>query len=122
MNHNMNRSNFIYQNDLLETVLQLLEFASLLGLLFCGMALSHGPLGIAVPQAVVYGIWFLISIISVYLMQRCYRSGAYMLGTATLIVTVFDVALGYASLGGALLGMLVAILVIAYLRYTRDAF
>lgn len=122
MNNNTNHSDFIYKNSLLESTLQLLEFASLLGLLFCGLVLAHGTMGIQVQQIVVYALWFFVSMISVHLMQRGDARGAYLLGLATLLVTIFDIGLGYASLGGAILGIMVAGLVIAYLRYIRNAY
>ena len=119
MNHNTNHQDVFYKNALLESVLHLLEFASIMGLLFCGLVLTHGSLATEIAQVAVYAIWFLISVMSVHLMQRGDRWGAYSLGAATLAVTFYDIIQGYGTLGGALLGILVTMIIIIYLRYTR---
>jgi|GEM_PF-5613658 len=116
-NHETN--NLYSKSSTLYIILEMLEMVAILGLLFCTVILTNGPVGISVGQLLVYAIWFLIAAISVRLMQRSDRWGAYSLGAATIAVTAYDLVSGYASLGGALLGLVIAVIVIAYLRYSR---
>ena len=120
MNHESNRDNTNYQFGILSSVLQLLELVSLIGLLFCGLLLTHGSMTMDLAQVMVYAVWFLISVVSVHLMQNDDRWGAYSLAAATIAVTLFDLIKGHASLGGAFLGLLLMVIVIAYLRFTRS--
>ena len=122
MNHESNRDNYRTNYGILSSILQLMELVSLIGLLFCGLLLTHGPLAMDLAQVMVYAVWFLMSVVSIHLVQRNDRWGAYSLAAATVAVTLFDMIKGHASLGGAVLGLLVMVIVIAYLRFSRSNF
>lgn len=103
----------------LSILLEMLGVFAVLGLFYCALALAHGLSGIPVTDLLLYAIWFAITVPSVALMQRGDRWGAYALGASTGVVTVYEIFRGHASLGGASLGLIIAVLLYAYLRQVR---
>lgn len=105
-------------NTELKAILAAFEVVSLLGLMYCLLALAglQSTPFIAAWKLAFYGGWFALSAICVYAMLHWKKWGAYGLATATLAVTLVDIWQGSATWGGACLGLLIAVLVAAYLR------
>ncbi len=95
--------------------INMLGAASVIGVLLCVAAFLHDRTGTGTELS-VYFIWFSVSAISTYLMRRGDRWGAYALVFVTVLVGVYDLARGIATLGGAMLALLVITIVIAYLQ------
>ena len=102
--------------SLLITTLEIFEMVALIGLLFCVVTLVYHWTFIPSESLLLYAIWFGIAMVSTYAMKRGDALGAYSLLVATIVITVFDFASGRANIGGASLGLLVLIIVVAYLR------
>jgi len=102
----------------LTAILGIFEVVSLLGLVYCALVLAGVQNAQPMPawRLMIYGAWFGVSAVSVYAMLHWKRWGAYGLAVATLVVTVVDIVKGFATWGGASLGLIVAVLVAAYLR------
>ncbi|MGJ3237326.1 MAG: hypothetical protein ACFE0Q_01335 [Anaerolineae bacterium] len=103
-----------YDPNLLAT-LNMLSVASILGFLYCLMVLLHGSYFTEITSVILYMIWFGICWLSVTLMKQDDPWGAHALGTATIAITIHDVVNGVATIGGAILGTLVMIIVTVYL-------
>jgi len=95
--------------------INMLGAASLIGVLLCVAAFLHDNMSNATELG-VYFIWFSVSAISTHLMRQGDRWGAYALVLVTVLVGVYDLARGVATLGGAMLALLVITIVIAYLQ------
>lgn len=105
---------------LLEAALRLLLIASIVGLLYCFLIVSQMA-GIALDNGMwLYVIWFAIAALSTYMMLNDDIWGAYALAIVTLAVTVFDIVRGAATIGGASLGLLVAIIIVGYIRSVQS--
>lgn len=114
----MQQSRKVILNDgILASILLLLLSISIVGLLYCLAGLVFGFTRIAPLDLLLYSGWFGISILAVYEMQRGYAEGAYRLGIATIMVTLFDLLRGKADTGGALLGLIILLIVLIYLRF-----
>jgi hypothetical protein len=102
----------------LTAILAIFEAVSLLGLVYCLLALTGLQSAQATPswRWVFYGGWFAVSAVCVYTMLHWKKWGAYGLAAATLIVTLVDIVQGSATWGGASLGLLIAFVVAVYLR------
>lgn len=96
--------------------LRLLEFISFIGVIYCATGLMVG--GFIVPDAslALYGAWFILCVEATEAMIQGWRWGARLLGGATLFITAVDLVRGEATLGGATLGIVILILIVAYLR------
>jgi hypothetical protein len=96
--------------------LRILEFMSLVGVIYCALGLLMG--GFVVPDVslAIYGAWFILCVEATEAMVQGWRWGAILLGGATLFITVVDIIRGEATLGGATLGIFIAVLIVAYLR------
>jgi hypothetical protein len=101
----------------LTAILMIFEGVSLLGLVYCLLALT----GVQSVQSMLpwrlalYAAWFAVSAVGVYAMLHWKRWGAYVLAIATFVITFMDIAQGYATWGGASLGLVVTALLVVYL-------
>lgn len=95
--------------------INMLGAASVIGVLLCVAAFLHDGTG-ASTELGVYFIWFSVSIISVQLMRRGDHWGAYGLAIITVLVGLYDLSRGTATLGGAMLALLVITILIAYVQ------
>jgi hypothetical protein len=101
----------------LTAILTLFEGISLLGLGYCLLMLAgvQNITAILPWRLVLYASWFAISAVGVYAMLHWKRWGAYMLAIATLAITFVDISQGYATWGGASMGLVIAVLLVIYL-------
>jgi hypothetical protein len=111
------------RDPIVMATLVLLAIISPLGLIYCLLGLAGGqssPVAggsnLLLPTA-----WFGTSALSVFAMLRGRRWGAYLLGSATLLITLIDIASGTATWGGASLGLVIAVMIMAYLRSNGDS-
>jgi hypothetical protein len=95
--------------------INMLGAASIIGVLLCVAAFLHDRMGNGAELG-VYFIWFSVSAVSAHLMRQGDRWGAYALVLVTVLVGLYDLARGIATLGGAMLALLVITIVIAYLQ------
>lgn len=105
-------------SSIVTTTLNLLAAVSLIGIVYCLWVLSHGGLWIAASSVTLYLVWFAIAFLSVIVMKKGDMWGAYALATATLMVGLFDLVQGVATLGGAMLGAVVFTILAFYARNT----
>jgi len=105
-----------HYDPILLALLNMLGIISAVGFLYCIAVLLLGVANANKLDTMMYAIWFAISLQSVISMQRGDLWGAYALGAATIGLTVYDLVNGNASLGGALLGLLVILIVVIYLH------
>jgi hypothetical protein len=103
-------------DPILLAIINMLGAASLMGFLYCLAVLLHGIPGFAKTDVTLYLVWFGISMLSVYVMKKGDIWGAYALGIATVAITIYDLARGMATIGGATLGTIVMLIVISYIR------
>jgi hypothetical protein len=108
-----------YEPNLLAT-LNILGIASLVGFLYCLTVLLHGTYYLDTTSIVLYMVWFCICWLSVTVMKRGDIFGAYALGIATIAVTIYDIVSGFATIGGALLGTIVILIIWDYIRSTSQ--
>lgn len=104
-----------YDPNLL-AIINMLGAVSLMGFLYCLAVLLHGTYGIESTNMVLYMLWFGISALSVYVMKKGDIWGAYTLGIATVAISIYDLARGMATVGGATLGGVVMLTVLMYIR------
>jgi len=104
-----------YDKRLLAT-LNLLGVISLLGFLTCLVVLLHGAVTFTAIDITLYMVWFATSWLSVLVMKKGDIWGAYVLGIATIAITLFDLVHNRGSLGGAILGTLVMYIVFMYIK------
>ena len=97
-------------------ILNLLGIVSIMGLVYCMLILLHGTFFIATTDLTLYLIWFAISYLSISIMKKGDIWGAYALGIATFVVTLYDLTQGHATLGGAMLGITVLSIVTYYIK------
>lgn len=97
-----------------KTLLRTFQWVSLTGLVLVILQLRQG-VEADNWRMLIYGSWFVISIISVEAVLHWLKTGVYVLAGATLAVTAVDIALGYATMMGASLGLLIAFVIIVYL-------
>lgn len=109
-----------YDSNLL-AILNMLGIASILGFLYCLTVLLHGSFNMEPSSIVLYMLWFVISFISVSLMKQGDHWGAYALGIATLAITIYDLVNGFATIGGAVLGITVMLIIIGFIRTSPQA-
>jgi len=117
MNMQRSRQNTTYKHDpIIHSTLRILEFIALVGVIYCAVGLLVD--GFVVPRAslALYGAWFILCVEATEAMIHGWNWGAGLLGGSTLFITVADIIRGEATLGGAMLGTLIVILIIAYLR------
>jgi hypothetical protein len=100
----------------LTAILAIFEGVSLLGLVYCVLVAAQNTQPMPAWRLAFYGAWFAVSAVCVYAMIHWKKWGAYGLALATVVVTVVDIVQGFATWGGASLGLLIAVLVAAYLR------
>ena len=97
-------------------VFRLFQIIAAVGLfLSVAMLASEPPLGAKIGQ-MVYISWFAIAVISIEAILQKLKVGVYALVFATITVTVVDLMIGKATLGGASLGLLVGYVLIVYIR------
>jgi len=117
MNAQRSRSYLDSDHDpIVLATLRLLEFVSFVGVLYCAMGLMMGGFVINEASLALYGAWFILCVEATEAMVQGWRWGAGLLGGVTLFITIVDLMRGSATLGGATLGLLILILIIAYLR------
>lgn len=99
-------------------LLSLMEVVSVLGVIYILLVLARQQSIIPIQREilVLYGVWFLVSGVSVYGILKWKKWGVYALAASTAVVTVVDVLRGTASLGGASLGLVVVVVLAVYLR------
>ena len=103
-----------HYDPVLLALINMLGAASLLGFLYCLVALLHDTTMVKTDVA-LYMVWFAVSMLSVYVMRKGDIWGAYALGIATVAITVYDLARGMAKIGGATLGGIVIAIVVSYI-------
>lgn len=111
------RDNNTHQHDpVIIATLRILEFVSLVGVIYCAAGLLVE--GFMIPKAslALYGAWFILCVEATEAMIHGWYWGAALLGGSTLLITVADILRGEATLGGAMLGVLILILIVAYVR------
>jgi hypothetical protein len=102
-------------DPILLAFMDMLGAASLLGFLYCLVALLHGTMESTKTDIALYLLWFAVSLLSVYVMRKGDIWGAYALGIATVAIAVYDLVRGMATIGGATLGGLVIAIVVSYI-------
>jgi hypothetical protein len=100
------------------SMVNMLGIASFIGLLYCVIALLSDYPSIDKFDAALYMVWFGIGMLSVSVMRRGDIRGAYALEIATVAITIYDLVRGMATLGGALLGILVMLIIYSYIKTT----
>jgi len=103
-------------NLIILATLRILEFIALFGAVNCALGLLMD--GYIIPDAslVLYGAWFILCVEATEAMIQGWRWGAVLLGGATLFITVAELLRGEASVGGAIMGIIIAVLIVAYWR------
>jgi hypothetical protein len=104
-----------YDPNLL-AIINMLGAASLMGFLYCLAVLLHGVSGFAITDITLYMLWFAISLLSVYVMKKGDIWAAYALVIATVAISIYDLARGTATIGGATLGATVMLTAFTYIR------
>lgn len=97
-------------------IINMLGLASLMGFLYCLTVLLHGMSSFSKTDVTLYLLWFGISLLSVHVIKKGDIWGAYTLGIATVAITIYDLARGMATIGGATLGGLVMLIVISTIK------
>jgi len=105
-----------HYDPILLAIINMLGAASLMGFLYCLAVLLHGINGLVQTDVALYLVWFGISLLSVYVMKKGDIWGAYALGIATVAITIYDLARGIATVGGATLGISVMTVVVMYVK------
>jgi hypothetical protein len=117
MNAQRSRSYLDSNHDpIILATLRLLEFISFVGVIYCAMGLMIGDFIVPEASLALYGAWFILCVEATEAMIQGLRWGARLLGGATLFITAVDLVRGEATLGGATLGILILMLIVAYLR------
>jgi hypothetical protein len=101
-------------------VINFLGTASLLGFLYCLLALLLDFSGIAKLSLFFYLGWFATSMLSLHLMRNGDKWGAYALAIATLLIGIYEIGNNVATFGGAVLAACILILVLIYLLNPFD--
>ncbi|MEL6308297.1 MAG: hypothetical protein AAFQ52_09150 [Chloroflexota bacterium] len=104
----------------LTATLDLLGVISLTGALYCLYLLLYFGLLYPSSDFSLYMVWFTISWLSVIVMKQGDIWGAYALGIATVIVGIYDLVQGAATIGGATLGAIIFITLALYVASTHD--
>lgn len=105
-------------DPILLATLNLLGVASLMGFLYCLIVLLHGSYVFETTAIMLYMLWFAICGLSVSIMKKGDISGAYALGIATIGITIYEFMNGLATIGGAISGTLVILIIINYIKMT----
>lgn len=103
-------------DPLIPVTVRILQWVALAGAVFCAISLAVGNSVIPMVNLAIYGAWFIVCVEACEAMIRGWRWGAYLLAGATLFITILDIVRGEATLGGASLGAIILVLVVAYLR------
>jgi hypothetical protein len=101
-------------------VINTLATASIMGFLYCLLALLLDFSGITKLSLFFYLGWFATSMLSLHLMRAGDKWGAYALAAATLLIGVYEIANRTATFGGAVLAAFVLTLVLYYLLNPFD--
>jgi hypothetical protein len=104
------------RDPLLLAFVRTLGAVSVIGFVYCSMVLLHGTSEGMLLNAAIYALWFGVAYLCTDSMLRGDVWGAYILVTATLGVTIYDIVSGLATVGGACLGGLVLMIVYSYLK------
>ena len=97
-------------------ILRILQFIALMGLINCLLGLLMEGYIIPNDSLVLYGAWFILCIEATEAMIRGWRWGAFLLGGATLLMTLAELIRGETSIGGAIMAIVIGILIVAYLN------
>lgn len=97
-------------------ILNLLAVISSLGFLYCLIVLLHGGYVIEITAITFYTLWFAICWLSVTIMKQGDIFGAYALGIAIIAITIYELLHGVATIGGAVSGTIVMLIVITYIQ------
>ena len=108
--------NSIKHNPETRTLLRMFQLVAIAGLTFCVAQIAQGTVEDQGWRIMVYASWFVLAIVSIEAIFNWVRAGVYTLVLATCVVTAVDLLLGYATIGGASLGLLVAFVIVVYLR------
>jgi hypothetical protein len=101
-------------------IINFLGTASLLGFLYCLLALLLDFSGIAKLSLFFYLGWFATSMLSLHLMRNGDKWGAYALAITTLLIGIYEIGNNVATFGGAVLAACILILVLIYLLNSFD--
>lgn len=110
----MRHLNWQRNPDLLAAI-NVLAVVSMLGFLYCINALLYDFTNFSRESLLIYSVWFLVSIVSLYLMKHQDGWGAYVISVATILVGLYEILHGTASVGGAILAAWVLLLALFYL-------
>lgn len=103
-----------YEHDMeFRRFLRMLEGVSLVGMLF---AMWHISSTQGEMFYIIYASWFAVAIASAEAILNWFKVGVYALVLATGVVTLFEIASGNATLGGATLGALLIVVMVGYLQ------
>jgi hypothetical protein len=105
------------RNPELLAIFNVVAVVSLLGNIYCLIALATDFSDYPTATLLVYSIWFVACITALFLMKRGDVWGAYSLAFATILVGIYELVTGIASFGGAILALCIILLLLFYLRY-----
>ncbi|RMG69723.1 MAG: hypothetical protein D6711_18925 [Chloroflexi bacterium] len=100
----------------LRILLRLIQIVAAISLMFGIATLARDTASIADWMLLLYLTWFTLAIVSIEAIFRWLKVGVYTLILATLVVTLVEILTGRATIGGASLGILVAYIIIVYIR------
>ena len=103
-------------------VLRMLQIVAVIGLCSGVLTLARMSAPNAEFRHLLYISWFAIAILSVEAILHWIKAGVYALFWMTLLVTAVEFVQGNASLGGASLGLVLAVILVGYLYPLRDQF
>lgn len=103
-------------NSETQTVLRTVQMVATVGFVYSLATLARAAAPIAEWRLILYTTWFAITVVSIEAILRWMKAGVYALVLATLAVTVTDMFEGVATVGGASLGLLIAFIIVGYVR------
>lgn len=108
-------------NPIILATLRILEFIALMGVINCALGLLMEGYIIPDESLVLYGAWFILCVEAIELMIQGWKWGTALLGGSTIFMTVAELVRHEASVGGAIMAIVIAFVIVAYLRdYESD--
>ncbi len=106
----------------LRVLLRFFQIVALLGLGYSVATLAVAPAYNADWMTMLYTTWFALNLVSAEAILYRIKAGVVTLVISTAIIAIAEVLAGVASIGGASLGLLVAFIVIVYVRPLWEEF
>ena len=97
-------------------VMRMFQIIVAIGLFFSLVMLAKNISPEELGRHLLYMSWFAVTFISIEAILNWIKLGVYALIAATVVVTILDLFIGAATFGGASLGLLVAFLLLVYVR------